>query len=311
MRAALLTVPLLLAGCLKDHPRVTYAELQSEAEGRPMTYAVYTPPGWDGVTPLPLVVFLHGGGDDEKVLEKKAMVPRRLDQWIEDGLLPPFLMVAPDGERGFWRNWADGSHRYADYVMDEVVPAMQAAYPVIAEADGGLHMMGISMGGAGTLFLGLDHLDRLASMSVWSAPIFTAEKMKEFSEGRIAQSFLPVDRVFGELTMDRLERESPYARIAAPGDLRGTRFLLGMGTVDIFGIPKATRLFQAHLAERGVPHTYVEYKGGHRYADWSRVFPVALCLHLTDGACDLPPSRFYAIDTVASGPAPGAAASTR
>lgn len=282
-----------LTACIKDHPRVTYDEVQSEAEGRAMPYAVYTPPGWDGQTRLPLVVFLHGGGDDERVLERHPVVTRILDRWIEEGTLPPFIMVAPKGERGFWRNWADGSHRYGDYVMNDVVGDMYANYPLIPEEEGGMHLMGISMGGAGSLFLGLDHLDRIASFTVWSAPIFTAEEMETFIQGRIAQSFLPIDRVFGELDRAAMEKESPYTRITSADDLRGTTFLFGAGTTDIFGIPKASRQFEAHLDSHGVPHRYVVYKGGHRWPDWARVFPVALCLHLSDGTCELPESRFY------------------
>lgn len=295
--SVLVVASLGLSGCMKDHPRVTYAEVESQAEGRAMPYAVYTPPGWDGSTALPLVVFLHGGGDNEKVLERHSVVTRHLDTWITEGRLAPFIMVAPNGERGFWRNWADGSHRYADYVMDDLIPEMYQRFPLIPEADGGLHMMGISMGGAGTLFLGLDHLERLASFTVWSAPIFTGEEMAEFVEGRIASNFLPVQRVFGELTPERLEADSPYARVRSAEDLQGTPMLFGAGKSDILGIPKAARRFQAHLEARGVPHRYVEYKGGHRWPDWAKVFPVALCLHLQDD-CDLPESRFYELKTV-------------
>ena len=28
------------------------------------------------------------------------------------GILAPFLLVAPNGRGGYWRNWADGSHHY-------------------------------------------------------------------------------------------------------------------------------------------------------------------------------------------------------
>jgi len=285
-----------LTGCMKDHPRVTYAEVQSAAEGRAMPYAVYTPPGWDGKTPLPLVVFLHGGGDDERVLEKHPVVTRHLDRWVEEGRIPPFIMVAPKGERGFWRNWADGSHRYGDYVMDDVVGDMYATYPLIPEAQGGLHLMGISMGGAGSLFLGLDHLDRIASFTVWSAPIFTADEMEVFIQGRIAQNFLPIERVFGEMNREKFEQESPYNRLTSAADLQRTTFMFGAGTVDIFGIPKASKQFRAHLDSHDVPHRYVLYKGGHRWVDWARVFPVALCTHLNEGDCDLPDSRFYTMD---------------
>ena len=103
LRRALSPLALLVAlSACASSEGVRVDTLESAAEGREMTYSVYTPPGWDGEQALPLVVFLHGGGDDGRVLEDKAAVARTFDAWIEAGDLDPFIMVAPDGERGLW-----------------------------------------------------------------------------------------------------------------------------------------------------------------------------------------------------------------
>lgn len=285
---ALMLAALALTACAPKSPRVTYAELQSPSNERPLAYSVYTPPGWDGSTALPLVVFLHGGGDDETAWGKHPIVTKRLDDAIEAGWVPPFVAVIPDGERGFWRDWADGTNHYETWVMDEVVPHMEASYNLLPGAEN-RHMMGISMGGAGTLYMGLDHLDRFASLSVFSAPIFTAEETQRFLEGGFAPANLaPMDRVFGEQTPEQIAQATAYAQLQSAADLHGTRFLVGYGTVDIPGIPKANQRFHDHLVEAGVPHHYVVYDGGHVYSGWSKAFPVALCLQLDPEGCTLP-----------------------
>src|SRR5690606_24215274 len=124
-------------------------DLASEVEGRKLAYGVYLPPRsrWDGEERLPLVVLLHGARDDETSADRRRVV-EALDEAIEEGTLPPFVMVTPRGELGFWVNWEDGSHRYRDWVLDEVVPDARARYPLRAES---LHLVGVSMGGGGGL----------------------------------------------------------------------------------------------------------------------------------------------------------------
>ncbi|MCA9711281.1 MAG: hypothetical protein KDK70_35915, partial [Myxococcales bacterium] len=87
--ALLALLGLLAIACGHRHPRgrMDYVELTSRSEGRPLRYGVYTPPGWDHATPLPLVVLLHGAGDDETSADR-AIVTERLDAarfvvWLE------------------------------------------------------------------------------------------------------------------------------------------------------------------------------------------------------------------------------------
>jgi enterochelin esterase-like enzyme len=284
----------LLAACAGAPERLERVEIDSEAERRPMAYSLYTPPGWDGRSTLPLVVFLHGGGDDERVFEEHPRVVRILDAWIADGRLPPFLMVVPDGGWGFWANWHDGTHRLEDWVVHEVVPDVQRRWPVAAGREN-LHVMGVSMGGAGTLYMALHHLDRFGSATVWSAPIFDVDQTMDFLSGKTMR-FIPAQRIFGPPDRGRVERENAFARLDDPADLAGLSLIVGAGTRDIPGVMGTTRRFHGHLAARGVPHRFVVYRGGHAWRDWARVFPVALCLQLRGPACTLAPDRSWRID---------------
>lgn len=279
---------LLLAAAFAGQDRLTYITLDSAAEQRPMTYGVYEPPGWDHASPLPLVVFLHGGGDDERALDDHPVVTRTLDRMISEGRLPPVLVAVPDGERGFWRNWADGSHRFADWVMDEVLPDVRQRYPVQAD---NLHLMGISMGGAGTMYLGLDHLDTFASLTVLSAPLFDGDTTLRFLESDFMERFAPMSRIFGSPDPDEVRARNAWSRLSSAEALGDTILYVGAGTVDLGRIGPLTRDFHAHLVENGVPHHYHSFPGGHRWVDWARVFPVSLCYALQGDACDPGPVR--------------------
>src|SRR5580765_7306646 len=117
--ASLLAANAGLVSCVHTPDgRLQYQEIASASEGRNLRYGIYEPPGWDHRTPLPLVVLLHGAGEDETAADLKV-VTDRLDRAIMEGRLPPFLMVTPDGERGLWMDWYDGSHRYKSWVLDD------------------------------------------------------------------------------------------------------------------------------------------------------------------------------------------------
>jgi enterochelin esterase-like enzyme len=281
--------------CASTPPeRVGYDSLASVAEGRTMDFAVYTPPGWDQVTPLPLVVFLHGGGDDQTVLEQHAVVVETFDEWIAAGRLDPFILVAPNGERGLWTNWHDGSHAYEDYVVDEIIPTMRERYP-IAPGRENLHLMGISMGGAGTIYTFIHRRELFASATVLSAPLFDVDQTLEFVAGKRFRG-IPVERVFGNPDRATVEASNPYAVLQTSEDLGGTKLLVGVGRTDIPGLLPLNRQFHRHLEAQAIPHHYLEYRGGHGWRAWARLFPVALCLHTRGSACELEPDRFYTLE---------------
>lgn len=282
-------LPLLLA-LAQAGDRLSYVTLDSAAEGHPMTYGVYEPPGWDHVTPLPLVVFLHGGGDDERAWDEHPVVTRRLDAAIRDGWLPPFLAVVPNGEKSFWRNWGDGSHHFEDWVMDEVIPDVRARMPVIADRDH-THLMGISMGGMGTTYIGLANLDAFRSLTVLSAPLYDGEQTKKLLSSPMIEHFAPVSRIFADLDADALAAHNCYARTSTADALGETRLWVGAGTVDLPGIGRSTRAFHDHLAAVGLPHTWQSFPGGHQWSAWSSAFPVALCHAMLGDTC-APPKDF-------------------
>jgi enterochelin esterase-like enzyme len=278
----LLLLLLVVAGtaCSGSTGRFTYADVHSEAEGRKLRYGVYLPPGWDGARPLPIVVLLHGAGDDATSADRRVVVDA-LDEAIASGELRPFIMVTPEGDLGFWVDWHDGSHRWRTWVLDEVVPRVRERYPTI-DGPAGLHLVGVSMGGGGGMQMWLREPARFGSATILSAPILDEADTRAF-----LQRFLPprvLERAFGRPGSGA--GTDPYVALSSASALHGSRLIFGAARNDRGGILRSNEDFHRHLTAAGVPHRFLVFRGGHGWRTWSRVFPFALC-HQLEEACKM------------------------
>jgi enterochelin esterase-like enzyme len=267
-------VPLLfLFSC--GPQRLQYLRVDSPAMGKTMEYGVYTPPGFTPAEQLPLVLFLHGGGDTAHCLDQEG-VSAWLDAEISAGRVPRVVVAVPQGDMGFWENWADGTARYADWALREVLPAVARDFHT-QPCPQGCHLLGISMGGAGALRIALDDPGRFASASIVSAPTFDAAQMQAMAEDWRWKTFARLDRVFGPADdKARQRRADPFQRWLGPEDLGGLRLSLAHGDDDRSGIAGTNAALHAHLEARAIPHRYRVFHGGHRWKDWLPVFAEAL-----------------------------------
>jgi S-formylglutathione hydrolase FrmB len=254
--------------------RLHYVTLQSQAEGRPLRYGVYEPRGWDHQRPLPIVLLLHGARDDETAADR-APVTDRLDRAIADGTLPPFLMIAPNGEMGLWADWYDGSHKYRTWVMQDVLRDVRQRYPTVT-GPGGLHLVGVSMGGGGGMQIWLRQPGAFASATIISAPILNEADTRSFLAGYMPAAVM--ERVFGPpgsgFGID------PYAKLASRASLEGSGLIFGVAQHDFGAMIAANEAFHEQLVRVGVPHTFVRFDGFHRWTSWAPMIEYSLCRQL-------------------------------
>ena len=278
---AALAAAFSLAACSSFPQRLTYDRIDSAALGTQMDYAVYTPPGWTPRERLPLVLFLHGGGDDEDCFDRWG-IGQRLDVALAAGDMPRAVICVPNGELGFWENWHDGSHRYRDWVLQDLLPHVREQFHTLQGREH-THVMGISMGGHGTLRLALLAPEQFASAAAISAPVMDAEHLVEFTQQFWVRLFIPVERIWGPTDdVERVRRDDLFARWQTQADLRGLRFLLVHGTDDRGGIVTGTQKFHQHLDARGIEHAYFVYDGRHKWVDWRPILPAVLRFLLQD-----------------------------
>lgn len=140
-------------------------------------FFVYTPAGYDAhrSQPYPVLFLLHGLGDDaERWLTGGGGAANILDNLIGAGRAVPMVVVSPLGY-GTSTGPAGGRQPenltgYAKILLDEVMPAVEKAYNVSRKREERA-IAGLSMGGAESLYVGLNNLDRFAWIGAFSTAV--------------------------------------------------------------------------------------------------------------------------------------------
>jgi len=244
-----------------------------------MAYSVYTPPEWHPEERLPLVVLLHGAGGGHLDFDRYE-VDLYLDAEYRAGALPRVVIVNPDGELGFWENWADDTHRYRDWVMLDLLPEVRDQFNVAACPEH-CHVMGVSMGGHGALRFAYYEMDHFSSVSVISALVLSHQAALEEFNGLLGW-FVPHERIWGDARdPNALPRDvDPFVGWTENEALRQKSLYLAWGTGDSERIRASNENFAAVLDESGLTYTQAIFDGDHKWVDWRRVIAEAIRLQV-------------------------------
>lgn len=159
-----------LAGQVHDftHNHGSDRRVHSPALDQKRDLYSYTPPGYDGHTSFPFMLFLHGLGQDEKIF---LDVVEHFDDAIRKGEMPPLVIVCPDGSVGdrpslihtgsFFVNSKAG--RFGDFIAEDVWDFAHTHYKLRPERDAHV-IAGASMGGFGAFNVGFKQRDKYGSI---------------------------------------------------------------------------------------------------------------------------------------------------
>jgi enterochelin esterase-like enzyme len=277
---------LSIAGCsVAGTPAPTYpvtdivsTTIHSTLLGRDLTALVFRPHGYDAARSYPVVYLLHGyGADPASWLGGADGI--RLDgmaqQLIDGGRLCPVVLVAPDIDNSYGVDSAPAADQfdhgpYGRYLIQELMPAIEAEYPPAGDADGRF-IAGYSMGGFGALQAFLQRPFLFAGAGALSPAMFIET---------------PADRqwlfngVPGKADPMLLVRDAPIERQA---------LFLGYGTNDYGWIRDGTREFARRLSGRGFEATPLVVEGGHDVDTWRQLAPRMLLTLLAQVCVTAPP----------------------
>jgi enterochelin esterase-like enzyme len=173
------------------HGQITQHFYKSTIIGDQRDYLVYTPPGYrSGRGNLPVLYLLHGYSDIANgwtVVGKAHVI---LDNLISQRKVKPMVIVMTlgYGVPGFasheTRAFSDRSLTTKNFtlfrqsLLEEVIPRVERDYPV-SKKQSDRAIAGLSMGGAESLFTGLNNVDKFAHVGAFSSGGLPAAKPEE------------------------------------------------------------------------------------------------------------------------------------
>jgi enterochelin esterase-like enzyme len=154
--------------------RITSRVLDGNPLGDPIArdLHVYVPPdyGPDASRRWPAVLAIVGytgtGGSLFNVDPLSEPLHDKLDRMIASGACPPVIVAAPDCFTRVGGNQyinSAGTGRYEDYLVDEVIPFVDAHYRTLPRGQWGV--FGKSSGGYGSILLGLRRPDVVCAIA--------------------------------------------------------------------------------------------------------------------------------------------------
>lgn len=257
---------LLATGTSLSAGEIRREAIASPALGRDMQYLVYVPDSYKSDhRRYPVLLLLHGAGDDESVWSDRGNIREIADKLISSGAIPPTLIVMP-GCRGCW--WINGAKDKAEASLwNDLLPSFAKRYRTIESRDG-LVVAGLSAGGYGAIRFGLKYPERVAAVAAISPAIYSTTPPGG-SAARTQAAFRGPDGNFDQTTWIAENYPSLQERYFAKGPR--VPFYIVSGDGDQLGIAfEAALLFKTLFEHQPDISELRIVDGAHNWNMWQK-----------------------------------------
>lgn len=224
---------------------ITSAALREDAE-----ISVLFPPGFDGET-LPLIINLHGGGDDRtSLVEAKPLY----DELMSSGELPRAIVASFTAGLSFY---AGG---YEAFIVDEYPSFLHREFGVSLEPEE-TAITGVSMGGYGSLKIAFKHPERFAAVAALEPGVLPhLDYQPELSaDNWWCLGSIDAD-VWGDpIDAERWRADNPANLVIANAErIRNSALAvyLECGDEDLLNLHWGTEFLHRTLWDAQIPHEY-------------------------------------------------------
>ncbi len=254
------------------HGKVIEREMiKSRILNKEVAYTVYLPYDYETSNrTYPVVYLLHGYTDDNTGWLQFGEINRYADKAIADGIIPPMIIIMPNGDSSWYINSYDGKENYEDFFVKEFMPSVEKEYRIKAEKKY-RGIAGLSMGGYGTLIYSLKHPELFAAAAPLSAAVFDDEALASTPDDRYETAF---GQLYGRglKGKERLNKDwytnsvLKIVEMKTTDELKKVRYWIDCGDDDF--LTKGNCFLHLALADKKVPHEFRVRDGAHTWTYW-------------------------------------------
>lgn len=228
--------------------------------GRPKVAYVVAPSGAPPAGGFPVCYMLHAFGG-----ERLSWARHGGDFLAEHR--ERVLFVFPESGRRWFMNDASGK-RYEDYLVEDLIPAVEASFPVERAARSRI-IGGFSMGGAGAVHLALRNPGMFSRAFAISGAFYASERQGDpYASQRASGCMMPTEeehnRVWGPVGSE-IRRSYDTGALLEQAAAAGSppELALEVGTDDYPRVVEQNRRVHRQLDALGIRHAYAEHPGDH------------------------------------------------
>ncbi len=241
---------------------------------------VLVPAGWSPGRPALLMVFLHDGWGTERSFARHGLAAVAAGM-MQGGALAPVLIASPRHRGTFLVDSPRGAME--SFVAEDLVPALESAFPGVGGGPERRSIWGISLGGYGALKMALRHpgvYGRVAALAPWVQPL----SWDAYERNRTWWMRHLLEPVFGATREESRFEDNDLFRIAAAANpalvpplfvRTGSRDRWEAGALELV----------AALRARGIAVDAASIAGArHDWSDWRLAAPAVLAFLAPGGA---------------------------
>lgn len=191
--------------------------------------------------------------------------------WVPENLAEKynFAIVMPNGENAFWLDGISTGHQFCTFLGIELVNYLRKTFGLAMDANE-TYIMGLSMGGFGSLHTALYYPDRFGKLAALSSALIVHEiaHMKEGGSNEVA-NYAYYHECFGDLETVEESDNNPevLAKRLKDEGKQIPEIYMSCGTEDF--LLENNRELHTFLDNIGVKHVYLESSGNHDMTFWN------------------------------------------
>ena len=266
----------LLAGCLvaSAQSKIVTDSIQSKFLGCEQKYNVYLPAGYKATESYPVIYLLHGLYGDYSNWAGTGRMKDVADELIASGELVPAVIIMPNAGNSDVHNYQNGYFNvvnwpYEDFFFQEFLPAAEKKYNC-GGSKGKRAIMGLSMGGGGSIVYAQRHPDLFSSAYGMSAWLDNKHREVRGSNKPASKLSITDESVREHSALDFMDNASPETI----GRLKTVEWFLDCGDDDFL----MNLSVQLHLKmkQAGLHSELRVRDGGHTWEYWHTALRTSL-----------------------------------